>query len=186
MHIKRKINRISPLTIGAGQLALLALAVLDEIPAAEIKLYRNNNITNYDFVTLLGSMNIAAYTASLPDETTRSKNHIATICVSNNPHDAALLQRLVHMRNCSDCEMSTSFHIAHRALIGHPFSSIEGFVTKQLLQQQDHLLEQDQLLMFPLSQNHWKEELETVARWRKRLEKDAPDILQRLDNIVIA
>ncbi len=181
MNIKNQINLISDLNIGPQQLVMLALVILKEKPAVEIELYSYNKIDSYDFVTLLGSIGLAAYTTRLNID--KAKSHVATICVSTNPADAALLKFLVEIRDTTN-KMSKSFHVAYGTLMGYPLSAIEGFISDQKISNKD-LKDMDELLVFRPSKNNFTEEIKTIDRWRKSLSINAENILKIFDDNLI-
>ena len=184
MKKTEKIAIISQLEIGMMQMAMLALVVLGKIPAIELNLYTHNteNQEAFDLLCLLG---IPVFAVRLPPN--KVPSHVATYCISNSTNDASILSTLVDVRNFSSQKMNSCFHISYGALMGYPLSAIEGFVKNNTLPDEQYpaCLKNELLTVFKLSKNNWQQETKLIMSWRKILSRDAPEILARLDAVIV-
>lgn len=184
MNIETKMKRIQSLQVGVEQLAMLALVILEKKPAVELDLYRWNTSVE-ETVALLTSIGLFFHDAG--PEKGDNENHVASICISSNSSNALLLFELVKMREAPRFKkISDTYHIAYGALMGFPLTAIEGFITdSNFSHDKCPLKDEEPLQMFTLSKAHWEKEIEVIASWRKALEEHAPEILRKLDSVIV-
>jgi len=184
MNIKRKMQIIGKLQIGSLPKAILALVVLEIIPAIDLELFEHNASAN-EIINILSPMGLSIVRVRMPEERKDSKV-IAILCISPNPNNTSLLENLVW--GCIRTETANPiFDIAYGALMGYPLSAIEGYITNQKLPKSDypHGLDDEVLVTFMLSKERWQEEASVIMRWRDALAKHAPHILEELDSMLV-
>ncbi|HRH24925.1 MAG TPA: hypothetical protein PLQ20_01115 [Candidatus Paceibacterota bacterium] len=186
METKEIMDLLHSLKIGACPKTMIALVLLGKKPCTELDIYTHNTPPS-EVKRVLETIGLVVILMSI--DGSQNVKHTAKFCVALDKVYADMLVALVRMREkLTGIPSGHPYHKLYGVLMGYPLSAIDGFISNNMLSENDpsypETAKNNLLLVFKLSAKNWADEMNTLAVWEHALLRNAPQILDHLYSTV--